>query len=510
MTHDTVVPKMGTRQLSRPEYPIVALPAFVQATRDSGYKSTAAAISELVDNSLEAGASRVEVSLTEIPGPHPIQVEVADNGMGMSRDLLPLSLQFGGTTRFNRRDGLGRYGMGLPNGGLSQARCIEVLSWQSPRAVWMVRLALDEVTAGSTMQIASPVRVPGIRPASKTGTIIRLRACDRLDSRRISTIERRLHKELGRTFREFLYLNTRVSVNGTPIRPIDPLFLRAGINPTGARPFGPPLHYEISAPTGERSTVIARFVTLPLDRWHSLSNDQKNELAISKGAGVTVLRSRREIDSGWYFMGSKRKENYDDWWRCEVSFDPALDELFGVTHSKQRINPTDALKSILTPDIERIARQLNSIIRKNYCSIRDQGEQHIHLHRAESRDCLLEPIANMRATPTHAMPLRSEGLRHRDGGIAGLKFRIRLQELGDDALYLPTRVRDRLTVILNSNHPFVKSGFSNNRALGCSRDELALLFVAAARAEIGTKEAKARKIVRQFLDRWGRTLSAYA
>ncbi len=29
---------------------------------------------------------------------------------------------------------------------------------------------------------------------------------------------------------------------------------------------------------------------------------------------------RRESDYGWFFMGPKRKENYDDWWRCEVAF----------------------------------------------------------------------------------------------------------------------------------------------------------------------------------------------
>ncbi len=59
------------------------------------------------------------------------------------------------------------------------------------------------------------------------------------------------------------------------------------------------------------------------------------------------MRAGREIDRGWYFMGGKRKENYDDWWRCEISFDPSLDELFGVTHSKQEIRPTEALTSIL-------------------------------------------------------------------------------------------------------------------------------------------------------------------
>jgi len=32
------------------DYPLVAIQTFIEATRDSGYKSTASALSELVDN----------------------------------------------------------------------------------------------------------------------------------------------------------------------------------------------------------------------------------------------------------------------------------------------------------------------------------------------------------------------------------------------------------------------------------------------------------------------------
>jgi hypothetical protein len=45
----------------------------------------------------------------------------------------------------------------------------------------------------------------------------------------------------------------------------------------------------------------------------ALSNEEKSSLGISKRAGVSILRGGREIDYGWHFMGSKRKENYDDW-----------------------------------------------------------------------------------------------------------------------------------------------------------------------------------------------------
>ena len=96
-------------------------------------------------------------------------------------------------------------------------------------------------------------------------------------------------------------------------------------------------------------------------------------MEISKNAGVSILRAGREIDYGWYFMGKKRKENYDDWWRCELEFQPELDELFGVTHIKQGINPSLELNALLSPDMERIAHQLNSSVRARFMLLRPES-----------------------------------------------------------------------------------------------------------------------------------------
>ena len=62
-------------------------------------------------------------------------------------------------------------------------------------------------------------------------------------------------------------------------------------------------------------------------------------------------------------MGGKRRENYDDWWRCEVRFSPILDELFGITHTKQQVRPTPGLIEVLEPQLAPTARLLNSRVR---------------------------------------------------------------------------------------------------------------------------------------------------
>jgi anti-sigma regulatory factor (Ser/Thr protein kinase) len=102
----------------------VAVDKFIHATRDSGYKGTSSAVAELVDNAIQAGATQITVSLTvdADQDEHPIILTVIDNGSGMDARTLRNSLRFGGSTRFNDREGLGRYGMGLPNSSLSQAQ----------------------------------------------------------------------------------------------------------------------------------------------------------------------------------------------------------------------------------------------------------------------------------------------------------------------------------------------------------------------------------------------------
>src|SRR5262245_185171 len=116
-----------------PKYPVVANQTFIEATRDTGYRSTASAVAELVDNALQAKAKRIDIRVEE--GDTGLTVSVLDNGTGMDTGTLRKALQFGGSERFNDRSGPGRFGMGLPNSSVSQARRVDVFTWQQPSFV---------------------------------------------------------------------------------------------------------------------------------------------------------------------------------------------------------------------------------------------------------------------------------------------------------------------------------------------------------------------------------------
>src|SRR4030095_6169325 len=192
-----------------------------------------------------------------------------------------------------------------------------------------------------------------------------------------------------------LWKGLRITINGDAITPFDPLYLHPDAEVSGAHIFGEELRYEVRADaTDSRRTgwVRIRFAELPVHEWHKLSNDEKRRIGISKGAGVSIVRAGREGDYGWCFMGSKHRENYDDWWRCEIQFDSVLDEAFGITHTKQQVRPQAHLIEALTPDLEATARALSGRAGKAHLAVK-AGERFSEAERvANERDPLLKPL----------------------------------------------------------------------------------------------------------------------
>lgn len=93
------------------ETPIVSVQAFIEATRDSGYKSTSAAIAELIDNAVEANATNISINVAEmfLAGSRELSISVLDNGSGMSPHVLELALSLGAVPG----SGLGRVQAGM-------------------------------------------------------------------------------------------------------------------------------------------------------------------------------------------------------------------------------------------------------------------------------------------------------------------------------------------------------------------------------------------------------------
>jgi hypothetical protein len=325
--------------------------------------------------------------------------------------------------------------------------------------------------------------------------------------------------ELGRIFRRQILTGKLITINGEPVKSRDPLFLHKGENLVGASQYGPPLSYQVQVPTpqsgGKLSTVYVTFSELPIDKWHGFSNEEKRKFGISKGAGVSILRSNREIDYGWFFMGSKRKENYDDWWRCEVRFDAGLDELFGVTHTKQGIHPTEEVIEILAPDIERIAHELNANVRRKFTEIKGHETSSEAQSRAESRDYLLEPPpARLRGLSSYGVGQSVRSTFHPTVTLPGFAYRIEHKVLRELSFYVPLLSEREIVLLLNEDHPFYERVYA---PIACSasldvkstRESLELLLFAAARAECAVTTKSEKACAGSLRESWSNVLAAF-
>lgn len=494
--------------MSQASIAVVNSKRFVQATRDSGYRNLASALSELVDNSLQASASYISIIVhdgkEDASQPY---IAVQDNGCGMSQGQLSHALQFGGSNRFDDRTGMGRFGMGLPNSSFSQARRVDVYTWRNPKYVWHSYLDLDELLTATQPQLLPPrlKRLPMSfrHDMSRTGTLVIWQNLDRSKPSNWKTLVTRLERRLGQAFRYFLWNGRRICINGTPVRPYDPLFLSQATRVpwVQADQYGDVLKYEIGLQNGQKSTVEVRFSELPVCELGPQSNQEKRLAGITNGAGVSIVRAEREIDCGWFLM-DKRRENYDDWWRCEIRFSPELDELFGVTHIKQGIRPTETLCSIMTHELGTIARTLNRRVRLAHIALASQQTAQAAAIIASQKDILLRPL------PFPQEPVMPTVSHEK------CQYRITAEKI-DARVFSQSQLRDgQVTVVLNTMHeffrniyhPLVNADYPQSQQ---HRKHLELLLFALGRSLHLERSQQEQITINAFMTEWSRAIAAF-
>ena len=373
----------------------------ITAMRDSGYKNTAYALAELIDNAVQADASTIEVFCIEKreqvrkrERSRLWEIAVLDNGSGMNSNTLWMALQFGNGTHLNDRTGIGRFGMGLPNASISQARRVEVWSWQNgPSNALKSYIDLEEIENGTMKNVPEPEHnsLPKRwrRLSMDLGLSGTLVVWSSLDFERLtwktgkSTLQ---HTEeiVGRVYRQFILGgNMRIrlcamdqAVEGTPIfdrdtSANDPLYLvpvAALPSPFDSKPmfeYAFDESHEIEY-KGKVHNVTARYSVATQDTISEAGTVSRGDTRYGKHArtniGVSVLRAGREImlDPGWCIGYDPRER----WWGAEVEFPPHLDEVFGVTNNKQAATHFAELATTESKDLQEQGESFFDLVQR--------------------------------------------------------------------------------------------------------------------------------------------------
>ena len=118
--------------------------SLVESVRNFGYDFNTA-ISDLIDNSITAGASEISILLLS-ENNEPV-ISIRDDGCGMTEDQLSKNIVLGSKDPTETRDkgDLGRFGLGLKTASFSMCRQLNVFSKSSRHEIAFRSWDLDVI-----------------------------------------------------------------------------------------------------------------------------------------------------------------------------------------------------------------------------------------------------------------------------------------------------------------------------------------------------------------------------
>ncbi|EJB8525273.1 ATP-binding protein [Pseudomonas aeruginosa] len=328
--------------------------------RSFGSYDLAAALADLIDNSIKARAKRVDI--TFIPKPDDVQVRIRDDGVGMDRETLTVAMRPASANPQAERepDDLGRFGWGLKSASLSQARILTVVSWQQS-AITAASWDIDDIDDWSmnVVEGAEALHLLDGKPGTPSGTEVIWSRSDRLLDREhsVSVDESLTHtiahaiQKLSLIFHRYLAGEGKrrltIVINGNQLFPIDPFMTSHDATQT--------LDAEnIVMPSGEQ----IRVQPYVLPHFSKLSTEDQEKLGGPEGMvrnqGFYVYRNRRLIIYGTWFRLVPHGE-LTQLTRVRVDLPNTLDADWRIT-----VDKSDAqLPAVLKRRLQEVVRRFN-------------------------------------------------------------------------------------------------------------------------------------------------------
>lgn len=350
-------------------------PAALMATsRSFGNYDLAAALADLIDNSIHAGATCVSVEFD--PGEHDVTVRIRDDGRGMrEQELIDAMRPASANPEAERhKDDLGRFGWGLKSASLSQARVLTVVTWTSS-GVFGARWNIDDIDAWGmdlfTQEEAMGLIAPGA--AGPTGTEVIWTRCDRLfDVGVNATIDERLNEKIAHARRHLSlvfhrYLSgergtpLRIVLQGEPLVPVDPFMVTHNATQTLGEE-------RITVRDGQEISVtpyiIPHFSKLSVQEREALGGDE----GMVRNQGFYVYRNMRLIIHGTWFRLVPHGE-LSQLTRVRIDLPNHFDADWKITLDKSDAQLPVSLRSRLRDIVRKFGKRSTDIHRRRGTNI---------------------------------------------------------------------------------------------------------------------------------------------
>jgi hypothetical protein len=327
----------------------------IKSLRNTGYDSYSA-IADIIDNSIDAGAKNIRLEVrTEKKD---ISVLIADDGIGMSDEVLDDALKLGSNFQKDERSDLGKYGMGLITASISMAKKLEVITKQENGEYLYACQDLDLIEQEDkfikeqSTANQEQIKIFDAFIKKGSGTIVKITKVDQLSDSNLTQFSSKLSRDLSEIFRKFLDAGTKIELNGKLLEGFDPL-MRTNDE---TEIFSDEEYYFIK--DKQKYAIRAVIAILP-----KVNSELEREYKMNtRTQGFYVMRNNRQIAMNETF-GLYAKHNNLNRLRIEMSFDSSLDQDMGLRFTKAGINPKQAmfdfLKQELGGQISTISKKLN-------------------------------------------------------------------------------------------------------------------------------------------------------
>ncbi len=339
----------------------------MESLRAFGY-STPAAIADLIDNSITAGAKNVWINfLWDGPTSH---VSFLDDGCGMTGEELTQAMRAGSRSPLEDREAsdLGRFGLGLKTASFSQCRQLTVSSLSKGNSRATRRWDLDHIKDCKEWRLlktpakGSEEHLAGLDKL-KHGTVVLWENMDRVvpdtdvaseaDHRRFRDLIDTVAEHVAMVFHRFLGRSSlRVFINGTEerhqVRPWDP-FLPS--HPATQQLPVEPIRF------GPGVVSVHPFVLPHQDK---LGDRQHRKAAGPAGwnaqQGFYVYRNERLLVAGdWLGLGFTKEEHYK-LARIQIDLPNTMDSDWDIDVKKSRARPPGPIRDRLR-DVADLTRR---------------------------------------------------------------------------------------------------------------------------------------------------------
>lgn len=342
-------------------------PSMMWSTRAIGY-TTEAAVADLIDNSITAGAGTIEIEFASCENDY---VSVLDDGAGMSREELMQAMKYGSTSPLTERSelDLGRFGLGLKTASLSQCKELTVIS-KKDDAVSAFRWDLDFVmnTAKKWLlqdleddEILDIPQIDKLRER-KEGTLVLWRKLDKIyagqDDRELGLQETlgTVMEHLSLTFHRYLageqgLRKLKIVCNGNVLEPTDPFYISRS---TCMFPETVPVSFDRNGTDVQAEITITPYI-LPFPE--KLTQHEINLLKgrddLTKNQGFYIYRNKRLIvPANWFRLA--RKTDLTKLCRVKVDIPNTMDEDWMLDIKKSVAKPPDIVLKALKRIINKI------------------------------------------------------------------------------------------------------------------------------------------------------------